>query len=208
SVAHVGPMGSTVDDVALGYLLMAGPDIRDANTVQQPTVHLKDYAERNLKGIRIGIYSPWFRHAERDVVDVCDAAVKVLLEHGASRHGITIEQLDLQRIAHTVTIASEMLTAMERHYQSEREAFGLETRVNLGIASLFTARDYLRAQQVRTLAIRAFMRALNDVDVILTPSTAMTAPPINPSAVGVGESDLSTLTELMRFATAANLTGL
>jgi Asp-tRNA(Asn)/Glu-tRNA(Gln) amidotransferase A subunit family amidase len=46
------------------------------------------------------------------------------------------------------------------------------------------------------------------VDVILTPTTAVRAPHLTAGALGGGESDLSVLTEIMRFVTVANLTGL
>jgi Asp-tRNA(Asn)/Glu-tRNA(Gln) amidotransferase A subunit family amidase len=56
--------------------------------------------------------------------------------------------------------------------------------------------------------IAHFNRVLKTVDVILTPTTAVTAPPIAAEALSGGESDLSVLTEIMRFVTVANLTGL
>jgi Asp-tRNA(Asn)/Glu-tRNA(Gln) amidotransferase A subunit family amidase len=49
---------------------------------------------------------------------------------------------------------------------------------------------------------------LEQVDVIATPTTAVTAPAIPADALADGESDLTTLTELMRYAVAANFTGL
>ena len=61
---------------------------------------------------------------------------------------------------------------------------------------------------MRTRLIDNFDRALAAVDVIVTPATALPAPAIPASALPDGDSDLSTLTEIMRFATPANLTGL
>ena len=52
-----------------------------------------------------------------------------------------------------------------------------------------------------------FKEVLADVNVIVSPATAVTAPPIPADAVANGESDLSTVTELMRFIFATNLTG-
>ena len=46
-----------------------------------------------------------------------------------------------------------------------------------------------------------------NVDAIVTPSTACTAPPILSDSLINGESDLKTLTELMRFVPEANLGG-
>ncbi len=53
-----------------------------------------------------------------------------------------------------------------------------------------------------------FNRALEQVDVIVTPTTGLTAPAIPQAALLHGESDLTTLTEIMRFTTQANFTGL
>lgn len=208
SVAHAGPIGATIDDVALGYLTMAGPDSKDRWTLEQPLLHLKDYLNQDLRHLRIGIYTPWFKDADKAVVDACDNAVRILMAQGATRHEIEIQQLDLQRVAHAVTIASEMRSGMAPWLDQHRQDFGLETRVNLAIAGFFTATDYVRAQQVRTLAMQTFTQALTDVDVIITPSTGITAPEIHPASLEGGESDLGTLTQLMRFAFAANLTGL
>jgi len=64
------------------------------------------------------------------------------------------------------------------------------------------------AQRVRTRMIAHFQKAFEQVDAILTPTTAIVAPPILPGALPDGESDLSKTVEIMRFATAANMTGL
>ncbi|NOH02481.1 MAG: hypothetical protein HND47_11265 [Chloroflexi bacterium] len=53
-----------------------------------------------------------------------------------------------------------------------------------------------------------FNDAFQKADVILTPATGIPAPEIKKGALPDGESDLSTTIEIMRFVTAANLTGL
>jgi Asp-tRNA(Asn)/Glu-tRNA(Gln) amidotransferase A subunit family amidase len=81
-------------------------------------------------------------------------------------------------------------------------------RANLVLARQLTARDYVKAQRVRTQMMDHFDRVLREVDAIITPTTAVPAPPIPDGALPYGESDLSTLVEIMRFATPANMTGL
>jgi Asp-tRNA(Asn)/Glu-tRNA(Gln) amidotransferase A subunit family amidase len=49
---------------------------------------------------------------------------------------------------------------------------------------------------------------MRDVDVILTPGTALTAPIVPAEALSYGWSDLGTDTEMMRFAFPGNLTGM
>ena len=100
-----------------------------------------------------------------------------------------------------------MSTSLERYYAGHHREYGADVRMNLALARAFTAMDFVQSQQVRTRLIANFVKAFEHVDVILTPSTALPAPFIPKAALPDGESDLSTLIEIMRFATPANLTG-
>ena len=115
--------------------------------------------------------------------------------------------LEPARVAHLITIVSEMLTAMGSDYDAHQREFALDTRLNLALAHTFTSQDYIHAQRIRTQAIAGFQNALRDVDAIVTPATAITAPPIRQDAQPNGESDLTQLSEIMRFAPFSNLTG-
>ena len=80
--------------------------------------------------------------------------------------------------------------------------------IYLALARRFTATDYVTAQRIRTRMIQHFKDAFQSVDVILTPTTGLPAPAIPTNALPDGNSDLTTTVEIMRFVTAANLTGL
>jgi Asp-tRNA(Asn)/Glu-tRNA(Gln) amidotransferase A subunit family amidase len=64
------------------------------------------------------------------------------------------------------------------------------------------------AQRARTRIINNFKHVFNQVDLILTPTTAIAAPAIPKDALPDGNSDLTTTIEIMRFVTAGNMTGL
>ncbi|MDY0019863.1 MAG: amidase family protein, partial [Anaerolineae bacterium] len=121
---------------------------------------------------------------------------------------IAIPELEAARVAHSVTIAAEMAQALSHTYTEHHREHGLDVRTNLALARAFTAYDYIQAQRVRTRTMAAFDHVLEQVDAILTPTTGLTAPPIPKAALPDGESDLTTLVEIMRFVTPANLTGL
>ncbi len=208
SVAHIGPLTSSIDDTAILYSIIGGADKNDHWSMKQPPVHLTDLNRSDLKGLKIGIFSDWFKDASPDIVDRCEKAVQLLEEAGAEKVEIDLSNLDAFRVAHAITISSEMATAMDSHYADHRKDFGLDVRINLAMARSLTSRDYIKAQRVRTMAIQEFFQVLNKVDVIITPSTACTAPPIPKDALPDGESNLEVLTELMRFASMANFTGL
>jgi Asp-tRNA(Asn)/Glu-tRNA(Gln) amidotransferase A subunit family amidase len=208
SVAHLGPLAATATDTALAYAVMAGPDPKDPNSLRQPAPTLVGWDKLDLSGLTLGVYWPWFRHATADMVSTCEAMLKQFESMGARMREVVIPDLEAGRVAHTITIAGEMAQALDQTYAEHYREYGADVRINLALARAFTTMDYVQAQRVRTRLIANFARALEQVDAILTPATALPAPIIPKAALPDGESDLSTLFEIMRFATPANLAGL
>lgn len=208
SVAHIGPIASTVRDCALAYAAMCGPDDKDDNSRRQPTPDLSELGNADLGGIRLGIYRPWFEDADPEVVSRARDALEVLRDAGATVVDVTINGLEAARVAHAVTIVSEMAAAHLRYYEKHRDAYGHDTRINLALGRRLLATDYIHAQRHRAAIYRRFAALFEEVDAIVTPSTAITAPPIRDDALAYGESDLVMLSAIMRYATPANLTGL
>ncbi len=207
TLSTVGPISSTVRDTALAYSFLAGPDPRRVFTKDQPPVDLQSFDDSNLAGIRLGVFFPWFNHASVDIVQSCNKMMDSFKSLGATVKDIEIPDLDEIRIAHVVTFATEMLTSLKTNFNPFREPLGQDALVNIILAQQFKGDDYVKAQQVRARFIRNINNIFQEVDAIVTPSTAITAPPIPPGALIKGESDLSTLTELMRYSPQANLGG-
>ena len=207
SVAHIGPLGASVEDVALVYQVIAGPDPAEPVTLQQPPVTVRGWDTPDLKGVRVGLYADWFNHAAPEVVELNNAMVSEFEKAGAQLVKVAIPELDAMRVAHVITILSEMAACM-KNYPRNWKDFAASTRLNLVLGQEMTAHDYIQAQRMRTRALRIFAEIYREVDVILTPGTAMTAPIIPPQALSAGWSDLGTDTEMMRFVYPGNLTGL
>jgi Asp-tRNA(Asn)/Glu-tRNA(Gln) amidotransferase A subunit family amidase len=208
SVAHVGPLAATATDAALAYAVMAGPDPRDSNSLHQPTPALVGWDRLDLSGLKLGIFSPWFRHATTDMVSACEAMLHKFESMGAELREVVIPDLEAARVAHLITIGGEMAQALDRTYAEHHRQHGADVRINLVLGRSFTAMDYVQSQRVRTRLIANFAYAFEQVDVILTPATALPAPLIPMAAMPEGDSDLTTLIEILRFSTPANLTGL
>jgi Asp-tRNA(Asn)/Glu-tRNA(Gln) amidotransferase A subunit family amidase len=207
SVAHLGPIAATVEDAAIGYLCMAGPDALEPNSLHQPAVTLEQWNKADLKGVRLGVYRPWFEHASPEVVRACDMLLEKLASSGAQVKQIIIPGLDTMRVAHAITILSEMAASMNNYPENSKD-FGAEVRLSLSLGRNCTADDYIKAQRIRTRVIAAFREIYSTVDAIITPSTAITAPEVTLENAQGGWSDLSSTTEVMRYAFPANLAGL
>ncbi|MEM7116057.1 MAG: amidase [Chloroflexota bacterium] len=205
SVAHVGPIGATVADVALTYSLIAGVDETDPNTLVQPPVSVAGWQTGHLRGVTLGIFSDWFNHCEPEIAQACRKMVTAFEQAGATIREIEIPELDLMRIAHATTILTEMASSMD-NLNVDRKQMAPSTRINLRVGNAATARDYIQAQRVRTRAMAHFAKVFAEVDVIVTPTTAVSAPKI-PNNNESGWSDLTTVTEIMRYVFPANFTG-
>lgn len=206
SVAHIGALGASVSDLALLYTAMAGPDEQDPWTLQQPPLGM-DRLPPSVEGMRLGIYAPWFEDASDDILEVARGAVERLTQAGAQVVEIEIPELENLRAAHLITIVSEQMAAMERYYKDHRTDFGIETRANLALARRLTVSDYLKAQQIRERGLRQWRKVFASVDAVVTPTTAVLPPKVPEDRLLSGVSDLGGLSEIMRFATPANLLG-
>jgi Asp-tRNA(Asn)/Glu-tRNA(Gln) amidotransferase A subunit family amidase len=207
SVGHVGPIGLTVDDVAAMYAVLAGPDATDLVSGCQPVPHLHGYDESSLTGVRLGICWSWFEDAEPDVVARCREAVRALTDAGATV--VEIEAPDSNTVlwSHSTIILCEMSEAMRAHVREAVSRFGLDTRINLAIGRHFRGTDYVHALRHRHALTRRWLEIMSMCDVVVTPTTAITAPGIAEATLPEGESNLVVVDALMRFIRLANLTG-
>lgn len=206
SVAHAGPLGASAVDVALAHRLIAGPDPADPHTATAPVPEAPDWSRTDLTGRKVGVWPAWFEHADPEVVATARAALEQLEKAGARLVEFELPGLDDARIAHAVTVLTEMGRSFQRTQAHWRE-LAPATRINLKLGQSLSGADYVAAQQVRARMVAALDEVLEQVDLIATPTTAVPAPVIPKAAEASGISDLGTVTRLMRFIFLANLTG-
>lgn len=206
SVAHIGPLATNVQDTALALELMAGPDRADPNSWAQPALELGDL-EGGVQGLRVGWSEEWAKQADPEVMAASRAAVARLEEAGARLVRLDPPDTDLIRVVLSITIGVEMAASQYEHWNQDKRRYGADTRALLQLANEVPAVDYVRAQRFRVVIADQFAAMLEAVDVIATPATAATAPPIHDDALAHGQSDDLSLEQMTAFSYAANLTG-
>ncbi len=199
SVAHIGPLAALPGDVALLLAAIAGPDPHDPTTRDQPALEPPSW-QANLQGLTAGVYTPWFRHAEDEVVAVNEALLAALTEQGLVLREVTLPEVGVAFTAHLVITGTELSSTLGT---LPRSALGWEVRSTTALARYFRALDLLHAQRWRARWVRTVEAALQQVDVLLTPATALPAPPIPSEET----SDLGQMAALMRFVSVFNLSG-
>ena len=202
SVGAPGPLCSSVLDTAIAMDVIAKETDGDRTLMS-----LEGLDEGDLDRVRVGVYWDYFNHAEKEIVDKCKAALSVLKSLGAEIVDIKIPELENARVAHVVSITSEMSQALAIDTDEYFSDINLETLIVVCGGMGMTAYDYLNAQKQRTRALASLGHIFEQVDVIVTPSTACVAPTIHPDVLPVGESNAKVSGRLMRFAFLANLCG-
>lgn len=215
TVEVIGPIASSVEDVMLVYSAMLGTS--QANRISMnpspPCVpNLSSYDSLNvLRSLRLGKYSEWFNDVySTHISDKCEEVLNLLSEtNGCEVAEIAVPELHEMRTAHVVAIGSECLSSLNPDCEEGKlSKLTYDTRISMALFKSFTAADYVTAQCLRRRLMHYFMEIFKKVDIIVTPTTGMTAPVIPRSAIKDGESDMVVTGYLMRFVIAANLLGL
>ncbi|RWR77882.1 fatty acid amide hydrolase [Cinnamomum micranthum f. kanehirae] len=215
TVAVVAPIAATVEDIMLVYAAITGSSLKDRIAMKPPPLSIPCLSSSDsldvLGSLRLGKYTEWFNDVySTDISDKCEDVLNLLTKtYGCQVTEIVLPELDEMRNAHVVSIGSESLCSLnpdcEDGYCSE---LTLDTRTNLAVFRSFSAADYVAAQCLRRRIMYFHMEAFKRVDIIVTPTTGMTAPIIPPSSLKYGESNLQVTGYLMRFIIAGNLLGL
>ncbi|GAB4853369.1 hypothetical protein Ancab_017545 [Ancistrocladus abbreviatus] len=215
TVEIIGPIASTVEDVILVYAAILGSSPADRISLKPSLPCFPNLSSqesiRSLGSVRLGKYTEWFNDVySGEVSKKCEDVLNLLAEtHGCQILDIAIPELHEMRTAHVVSIGSESLCSLNPYCEDGKgQKLTYDTRTNLALFRSFTATDYIASQRLRRRLMCYHMEIFQNVDIMVSPTTGMTAPLIPSSALKAGESNLQVSGYLMRFAVAANLLGL
>jgi aspartyl-tRNA(Asn)/glutamyl-tRNA(Gln) amidotransferase subunit A len=200
SLDHAGPMARTVTDTALLLQAIAGPDRRDASAATQPVPDYLAALRGDLQGIRVGVPSTYFfEDGDPEVI----AAVRGAIE--AMRHlGAAIRQIDLPHAR--LGAAASWAIAYTEAFAFHRDNFFARPRDytpaflhKIAGAAFLTAEERITAQRLRQVITTEFVEALEEIDLIVVPTTGYPAYPIGHASP---QADMRSLTR------SISLTGL
>jgi aspartyl-tRNA(Asn)/glutamyl-tRNA(Gln) amidotransferase subunit A len=196
-----GPMARSVEDVALLYRVLNGPDPSDPATLAWTPDDPMPTLRRGIAGLRLAVLPEAERAgADPEVLAAFDASVELLREHGAVIVPAPLPHRFRDYAAATGRIIGSEGYRFVGHVVDDPS---LQTdphvrpRIQLGRG--VSARDYLLALAEREEHRRAYAAATADIDAVLTPTTLTPAVPID---------EVDQTTTPAHFTRAANYLGL
>jgi Asp-tRNA(Asn)/Glu-tRNA(Gln) amidotransferase A subunit family amidase len=179
SMDKIGPIARTVEDCALVFDAIRGPDGREPGLSAAPFPY--DSA-RTLKGLRIGWVQDAFAESRPDsLVDAqaLDVVRRLCAEQGATLVPITlpVQELGIDPYALSIILSAEAAAAFQDLTLSGRDDL-LVRQVRdawpnvFRAANLIPAVEYVQANRHRALLMAGMAKLLEDVDAYVTPSFA------------------------------------
>jgi aspartyl-tRNA(Asn)/glutamyl-tRNA(Gln) amidotransferase subunit A len=196
SLDQIGPIAKTVEDAALLYDVMAGPDEYDATTVAREVEPAHGHLREDLTGLRVGIVREFDLAKLDGPVRTAYAKAYAELERlGATLVEVGLPSAEYGLATYYLIAPAECSSNLARFdgirygirkeesdvtltYERTRAAgFGDEVkrRILIGthaLSSGYYDAYYVRAQKARTLIAADFARAFEQCDVIANPAAA------------------------------------
>jgi len=207
---HVGPMARRVRDVALLLTAIAGHDPNDPASAAEPASDFVAAIDQGVKGLRFAVPEAHFlEFATPAVADAVRRAGRVLEDLGAQRVEVVMpDELALVGPAAVALFLAEGGTVHRQTLASHPDAYCDETRAFLMLARHVTAQQYLQAQRVRAALADQMARVFQGIDLLVTPTLPITAPPIDARQVDGVDGPIDVRAAMTLFTRPFNLTGL
>ena len=200
SLDQIGPITKDVRDSAMLLSLIAGHDEKDTTSEE---IEKKDYTKalkNDVKGLKIGVPKEFFGEGiNEEVKKELTKAIETYKELGAEVEEFSLDVAKYALATYYIIACAEASSNLGRfdgirygyrtpeysnlkeiYKKSRSEGFGAEVkrRIILGtyvLSSGYYDAYYKKAQQVRTLVSNEFSKAFEKYDVILTPTSPVTA---------------------------------
>lgn len=200
SLDQIGPITKDVTDSAILLNLIAGYDKKDTTSVQRPKVDYTLSLKNDVKGLKIAVPKEFFGEGiNEEVKQALEKAIEKYKQLGTIVEEVSLDVAQYALATYYIIACAEASSNLGRFdgirygYRSKNytnlkelfrnsrsEGFGDEVkrRIILGtyvLSSGYYDAYYKKAQQVRTMVMNKFDEVFKNYDVILTPTSPVTA---------------------------------
>lgn len=188
SLDHLGPLASTVADLAAAYDVLQGPDPNDPACAQRDIERVGTALELPA-GCRIGVLGGWFHEwadgAARRAVQLAAGALDATLN-------VELKGAEAARAAAFIITGAEAGALHRERLRREFDRFEPHSRARLVAGSLIPASWVVQAQRVRQQVYREAEELFDRFDLLLAAATPVSAPLIGADTFMVNGHSLPT----------------
>lgn len=172
------PMTKTVEDCAVVLGVIAGHDERDPYTSRRPVPDYAAALDRGVAGLRVGLIRELHQTTDMhpEVRQAVESSLDTLRSLGAEVREVSIPLVELAGAIFVGVADTEGAGARDEILRTRADELDQASRTRLLSASLVPFKVYNRAAKARVLLRRQFMQALEDVDVLVSPTSPYPAP--------------------------------
>jgi len=196
SLDHAGPLARTVEDA--GILLDALSGGRAWKQAQRVTT----------RGLRVGIlHDSVVKPVQPGVFRLVQEAAAALGRNGLRIRDVRVPEMAWTVVTQLVTLRAEASAAHARWIRARPRAYGPDVRIRLQLGALIAGADYVLAQRMRAKIKDAVRGIFDEIDVLLLPTTPITAPIVGERTVHWRSGAEPVDSALVRLTAPFNLTG-
>lgn len=204
---HVGPLSRSVADAAHALQAMAGHDPADPYSATAPVDDYVGALDRDVRGLRVGVpTNAFYRDADPAILDAHDVAVAALRSRG-----LTVRELVLPRVEEVPELTQVLIQsdacAYHEQYRGREDRYGQNFRDFVLPGRERLAVDYVQARQAMAAITGEWRARFELIDVLITPSSPVVAPPHGVWEVELGGRTRTYRLEVTRFTRPWNLSG-
>jgi aspartyl-tRNA(Asn)/glutamyl-tRNA(Gln) amidotransferase subunit A len=200
---HAGPMARRVEDVAALLQITAGYDPEDPYSVNAPVDDYLEEIELGVRGWRIVLANDeFFSQADPEVLQAVQTAASKFEQLGAHVKAREVPEGYKAAKANGLMVPSDAAAYHRQRLEQRPQDFGEDVLRRLRTGAAYSSGEYILARRTQSVIRRQYERFFEQVDVLLTPTTPVSAPPIE------GPDAVEQARRLTRFTAPFNLTGL
>ena len=207
-LAVLGPMGRTVADAALLFSVIAGPDARDPISLGPPATPFHPVEPADLRGLRLAWTPNLGRYpVEREVVEICEAALPVFRDLGAEVEEAAPDLSDADSIFRTLraNLFADKLGPLLADHRHQMKDTVIE-EIERGLA--LTGSDVAGAQAERTRLHCRVVDFFERYDALLLPTVQVLPFDVDqPYPTEIEGERLSSYTDWMASCYSITVTG-
>ena len=191
---HAGPIAKSVWDNAAVLTAIAGFDPQDPVSALVPCDDYVEPLSRNsivkIKGMRIGVCPDCYDGIlEPDIAKVLKEVLCWFEDNGACIKTLSYPPRDIIGITGVLTMG-EVYAYHERFLKTCPEKYGSIVRRRIEKSQYVPAHTYVNAQRLRQLDQQEWAKIYNEVDVVILPTTIVSAFPIGVDTIPFGDEEV------------------